>query len=292
MKGEYWLTAAILIVLLVALTYSHLLQFNSRYVENLELSLQSPEQLSITSADNDHSSESNSPRVAIVIDDLGWELGTISLYEQVPAPLTMALMPERPHSDYHYQLWRDKYEFIIHMPMEPLGYPDDDPGEHALMTDMNREEIIAKVEEVIDLYPRLVGMNNHMGSAFVRYRPGMEAVMKTLGEHNIFYLDSRTDDASVAAESARKYGVPVEESDVFLDGQTDKEHIRGQFESLMQVAKRQGEAIGIGHIQTPNTARVLNEMVPKYKQKGIEFVYLSELFELAPLRRRIFTSDN
>ncbi len=291
MKGEYWLVAAALILFLVALTFSYFPQTNRPPENKLESSPAVSEQLSQYDGEA-HSPDSNRPRVAIVIDDLGWELGTIPLYEQVPAPLTMALMPERPHSDYHYQLWRDKYEFIIHMPMEPLGYPDDDPGEHALMTGMNRSEVINKIEKVVELYPSMVGMNNHMGSAFVRHQPGMEAVMAALSKHDMFYLDSRTDDASVAAETARKHGVPVEESDVFLDGQTDKEHIRGQFKELMEVAKTRGEAIAIGHIQTPNTARVLYEMVPKYKQKGIEFVYLSELFDLSPLRRRIFTSTN
>ncbi len=228
-------------------------------------------------------------KIAIVIDDLGWDLRTIRLYEATGIPLTMAVLPRRPRSQYHYQLWKDNYEFIIHMPMEPLGFPDDDPGEYALLESHSPEEIQRKVTELVGLYPRVVGMNNHMGSAFVRSRPGMGSLMELLRKHRLFYLDSRTSPASVALEMAGQHAVSVQESNVFLDGLTDQQHIENQFHRLMRVAEARGEAIAIGHIQTANTARVIGRLAPEYLEQSFEFVNLSELMDLAPLRQSLFT---
>ncbi len=230
--------------------------------------------------------ESNtaSPQVAIVIDDLGWHTRAVPVLEDISVPLTMAVLPERPESMSLYRRWIDQFEFILHMPMEPEGYPDDDPGERALFTSMSREEIQQTLEEVLERYPRVVGMNNHMGSEFISYRPGMEAVMEKLSRRNLFFLDSNTTRESVAMDVAPEHNVPAVKNNVFLDLQTNKEHIRGQFQQLIKKAKEEGAAIGIGHIQSYNTALVLREKIPEYKEKGIEFVYLSGLVEIPRLQ--------
>ncbi len=224
------------------------------------------------------------PKVAIVIDDLGWSTEAVPVLEEISAPLTMALLPKRPESMNLYRRWIDRFEFILHMPMEPEGYPDDDPGEQALFTSMSGEEIRKTLDAVLERYPRVVGMNNHMGSEFISYRPGMEVVMEVLARRNLFFLDSNTTAASVAMDVAPRHNVPAVKNNVFLDLRTDKEHIRGQFRRLIDRAVEKGAAIGIGHIQSYNTALVLRELIPEYKQEGIEFVYLSELIELPHLQ--------
>ncbi|MFP4686659.1 MAG: divergent polysaccharide deacetylase family protein [bacterium] len=231
-------------------------------------------------------SSASAGRVAIVIDDLGWVTTTAPVFEQPDAQLTMGLMPGRPRSEELYRRWQDRYEFILHMPMEPLGYPQDDPGEYALFTDMSREQIRETIKKFLDKYPRIVGMNNHMGSAFTADRQGMDAVMELLAERGLFYLDSNTNSRSVAGEMARRHGVPFLKNQVFLDRETGPRYIDEQLKRLIELARRDGEAIGIGHIQAENTARVLAHRIPQYQQRGIEFVSLSEIVDLPELNYR------
>lgn len=237
-------------------------------------------------------------RVALVIDDLGWVTSTASQFEQLSIPLTMGLLPGRPESSRLYDRWREEYEFILHMPMEPVDYPEDDPGRFALMSSMTSGKIKEILRYFLEKYPRVVGMNNHMGSSFTTKRRGMEAVMEFLAEKDLFYFDSLTSSRSVARKMARKRDVPLITNQVFLDRKQDKSAIREQFKELIEIARENGAAVGIGHIQHENTVRVLARWVPYYQKRGINFVFLSELTNLSQLHpgtesseREIFESE-
>lgn len=217
------------------------------------------------------------PRVALVIDDVGWRRGAASTYESMDVPLTMAIMPGRPHSRWFYRRWRDRFDLIVHMPMEPERYPEDDPGDMALLLSMSPREVSRRVRTVLDRYPGVVGMNNHMGSAFTRWRPGMDALMEELARRDLFYLDSQTTRDSLAGELGRTRGVPVVRNQVFLDHQRGEAFVRGQLERLVNLARKQGTSVGIGHVQSEVTARVLRRWLPRYRRQGVRFVPLSRI---------------
>lgn len=229
---------------------------------------------------------STSARVALVIDDLGWKTETISILKQVNVPVTLAILPGRPKSRELYRRLVDQFEVILHMPMEPKSFPKNDPGSESLFTSMTEQEIRETLTGVLERYPRVVGMNNHMGSEFVGYRKGMEVVMEILSDHNLFFLDSNTTPHSLAMDVASRFNVPAVKNNVFLDSRSDKDHIRGQFHKLIRKARNDGAAIGIGHIQNLNTAQVLRELIPIYQLRGVDFVNLSELVELPVLQYR------
>ena len=47
----------------------------------------------------------------------------------------------------------------------------------------------------------------------------------------------------------------------------------------MEKTLKNGRAIGIGHFQKPNTAKVLAAEIPRLAEKGITLVHASELVE-------------
>lgn len=223
-------------------------------------------------------SDDGPPRVAVVVDDLGWQKEMAPYYDEINQPLTMAVLPSRPYSLELYNRWKDKFEFIIHMPMEPEGYPRDDPGRSALMTSMNDAAIREQLTSVLRKYPEVRGLNNHMGSEFTATPSSMRSVMAVLDEHSMYYLDSRTSSESVAFSVGQSLGVPVLSNDVFLDHvDRDYESVRQQFEELIRIAREEGRAIGIGHFQSEATARVLRNMMKRYADRGIDFVTLGEI---------------
>lgn len=217
------------------------------------------------------------PRVAIVIDDVGWQRGQAAAYESMDVPFTMALMPGRPQSRWFHRRWRDRFDLIVHMPMEPEGYPEDDPGKMALLLSMSPREVTRRVKTVLARYPGAVGLNNHMGSAFTQWRPGMAALMDVLSRQGLFYLDSLTTRGSLAEELGRARGVPVVRNQIFLDHHRGEAFVRGQLERLVNLAREEGTAIGIGHVQSEATARVLRRRIPQYRRQGVRFVPLSEV---------------
>jgi polysaccharide deacetylase 2 family uncharacterized protein YibQ len=194
-------------------------------------------------------------------------------------PLTLAILPGRPHSESVYKRWKNRFEFIVHMPMEPIGYPEDDPGAMALMTTMSPSDVREHLLSILERYPEVAGINNHMGSKFTQNRSLMDVVMNVLKQKDMFYMDSRTSAESVAVPVANSNGVPVISNDVFLDNRKSREYIRGQLKELVDTARDHGSAVGIGHFQNVETAQVLKEQMPRYAEKGVNFVRLSQLVE-------------
>ena len=105
--------------------------------------------------------------------------------------------------------------------------------------------------------PSVSGVNNHMGSLLTRDAALMGELMGLLRDHgDMYFLDSRTDDQTVAEQVAREMGVPTSRRNVFLDNDPNETYILSQFHALLASAKQTGAAVGIGH-PYPETLAVL-----------------------------------
>jgi polysaccharide deacetylase 2 family uncharacterized protein YibQ len=145
--------------------------------------------------------------------------------------------------------------------------------------DQTAEELRALVSGALDDVPGAVGVNNHMGSAFTADRTGMRAVMRELGRRGLFFFDSMTTARSVGADEARRAGVPVVRNSMFLDSgldETGRVDVASQLRDLEALARSRGYASAIGHPRRETLATLRREM-PAMKERGIEFVFLSDL---------------
>ena len=105
-----------------------------------------------------------------------------------------------------------------------------------------------------------VGLNNHMGSAMTSSLFGMQKVMQALERYDLYFLDSMTIGNSQAMRAASGTGVKVIKRKVFLDDTQNEADIRRQFNRAVELARRNGSAIAIGHPH-PSTVRVLQQML-------------------------------
>src|SRR5690606_32302890 len=116
-------------------------------------------------------------------------------------------------------------------------------------------------EENLASVPHARGVNNHMGSLITRHPGHMTWLMQSLARDGLFFVDSYTHPQSVALEMAREGGIPTARRDVFLDHVPEPEAIAFQFRRLVSRAKRNGQAIGIGH-PSPETLEFLQAALP------------------------------
>lgn len=216
------------------------------------------------------------PRIAIVIDDLGDRLAAGERVVRLPGAVTCAFLPHTPHAAaLAEQAHARGKEVILHQPMQavedlPLG-----PGGVYLDTTERRFRQI--VRRNLRAIPHAVGVNNHMGSLLTRHPGHMTWLMTLLREDGAgYFLDSRTTAATVAERMAREQGVPTIRRHIFLDNQRDAEAIRTQLRRLVELARRQGYAVGIGH-PYPQTLAVLEQELPRLADRGVALVPLSAL---------------
>jgi len=216
------------------------------------------------------------PKVAIIIDDIGYDPKIVDLFLSIDAPLTFSVLPFSPYQKKVISKVRTKNsEIMLHLPMEPVEYPQVNPGPGALLTSMTAQELSNQLNDALDAIPGAVGINNHMGSRLTTDSDQMGRVMKILKQRGLFFIDSRTSYETVSRELARSLQLPYAQRKVFLDNNTSPEKIKIQLDKLIQYARKQGEAVGIAHPHE-ETFRVLAREIPKLKQQ-IRFVPASSM---------------
>ncbi len=217
-------------------------------------------------------------KIAIVIDDLGYDRHIAQEFIDLQAPLTLSFLPQAPHAKEMALLAREKgKEIILHLPMEPLDYPRTNPGPGALLLSMSAAEIMHIVDNDFKEFPFVPGANNHMGSRFTENREKMAVVLESLKKRNLFFLDSLTTPQSVVPSLAKDLGVKYLQRNVFLDNEIAEGPIRQQLEKLIRLAQTREFAVGSGH-PYPLLLQVMREQLPSIKSR-VEIVSLSKLIK-------------
>lgn len=215
------------------------------------------------------------PRIAIVIDDMGLNPARSKRAIALPRPVTLSFLP---YASKTVELAKEAraagHEILLHLPMEPLGA--EDPGPDALLTGLSPEEQRARTIKALETFSGYSGVNNHMGSKFTESREGMDVVIGVLKEKGLFFFDSMTSPKSVAALAARGQGVPFAKRDVFLDNTSSEAAIRAQLAKLEQIARKNGQAVGIGH-PNPVLVGALEKWLTEAEKNGFLIVPLRDL---------------
>jgi len=213
-------------------------------------------------------------KIAIVIDDWGYRADTLDIARQIKYPLTCAVLPNLKYSKAASQkLHGFGFEIILHLPMEPKEKYRLEKNTVTLSSPPERiKKIISLDLESVDF---VKGVSNHMGSRVTEDKAASAAVLKEIGQRNLYFLDSVTA-KSVAFSLARKMGIRAAKRDIFLDNTDNPEYISGQLNKLKLIARARGWAIGIGH-DRKNTLLVLKDSLSKLEQEGYKFVFVSEL---------------
>jgi polysaccharide deacetylase 2 family uncharacterized protein YibQ len=215
------------------------------------------------------------PRIAIVIDDVGLDMGRSRRAVALPPAVTLSYIPYSTRLNVQTKEAREVgHELLLHMPMEPMGSADPGPG--ALRVALPQEELRRRLDNALASFVGFDGMNNHMGSKFTADSAGMAMVIGELKQRHLFFLDSRTSAQTVGAAIARKMGVPTISRDVFLDDDMSASSVHTQLEQVEKVAKHKGYAVAIGHPH-PATLKALEEWLPEAERRGFVFVPLKSL---------------
>lgn len=226
-----------------------------------------------------HVKQESFSRVAIVIDDWGYNMDNVKLLNSIDIPLTLAVLPNLAFSGRidSIESRRADREVILHMPMEPenasLRLEKD-----TILTSMEDKRIGGIISAALKTVPSARGVSSHMGSKATQDKRVIDAVMKQLKSEGLFFLDSVASPDTVCRQSAADYGVAFAERDVFLDNVADKEYISLQIDELIETARKKGSAVGIGHDKAL-TLKAIKEKSLKLKDSDIEFVPVSELVE-------------
>ena len=211
----------------------------------------------------------------LVIDDVGFSRQRVERMLAWQRPLVYSILPGRPHSKaIAAQLAARGETVFLHQPMQPLDYPDVDPGPGTLLLHDSPEKWRDILTANLSGMPQAVGLNNHMGSHFTQSLTGATAVAEFAAAHNLAVLDSLTAPRSKLHAACRRQGGLCFRRDLFLDDDLNPAAIDRQIEAWVRLAKRQGLAIAIGH-PGPTTLDRLEAAWDDIDQSGVKLVSYS-----------------
>ena len=220
--------------------------------------------------------DNQAPRLAIILDDLGSDNNAAKAVFAMPYPLTISVLPNQTHSaEIAQQAQRRGDQVMLHLPMQSVA--KEHPEAQELHGGMSRAAVSRLVSQFLNEVPGVIGVNNHQGSASTADKKLMAELMPVLKEHKLFYVDSRTSAATVAYDTAQRYGVRAAFRNVpFLDDVEDVASVRRQIEIAIAGAAKKKDVIAIGHAH-PSTLAALKETLPQAKTHGVKLVFASEL---------------
>ena len=217
--------------------------------------------------------------VAIVIDDMGTSIQELNALMSLDVPLTFSVIPQLPHATEVARTAHGRgYEVIVHLPMEPKGYPQRRLEKDGLLMSLSDDAIDRQMRRYLELVPYASGANNHMGSRYTEDASKMLPVMQVLREKRLYFLDSKTTPLSVGNSLAHEVGIRSVSRNVFLDNVQELGAIRTQLEQVAQIARKRGYAVAICHPHKA-TIEALALVLPALKAEGITFVKLSQVVE-------------
>lgn len=216
-------------------------------------------------------------RIAIVIDDFGYQNQNLILsFCELSQPITFSIFPGEKHTAWIAQQAIEKnHGVMVHLPMEPIGYPARDPGPNAIFLDYAPEKIAELTQKALASVPHAKGMNNHMGSRLTQNFAAMKTVLGVVEKWGFFFVDSVTSPQSVAYAIARDMGIPSGRNAMFLDIVEDEDAVVKRLYKLAARARRGDTVIGIGHAKS-NTLQALQRMLTELAEQGFVFVLAEE----------------
>lgn len=228
--------------------------------------------LSLTS----HADAQVVPRIAIIIDDLGYQYAAGQRAIDLPGPISYAILPATPSGRALAQAAHSKgKEVLLHLPLQSVEQQEpSEPG--AITLDMSRQAFHAAFDAALDSVPFAIGVSSHRGSLLTRHPGHMQWLMQEISERDgMFFIDSYTTAASVAMQVAAESGVAAARRSVFLDNDRSLEAMNHEFERLTNLARRRGVAVGIGH-PYPETLEFLERKLNELDAGAILLIPVSE----------------
>ncbi|MEO1040338.1 MAG: divergent polysaccharide deacetylase family protein [Pseudomonadota bacterium] len=214
-------------------------------------------------------------RLAVIIDDIGFDGAALDRLLALDVPLTLSVLPyaaDAPGAA--RRISAAGQEVFLHLPMEPSGL--EDPGPYALTKDLGAEAMQARVLWALSRTPGARGVNNHMGSRLTTDSGAVQRALTPLAGEGLVFVDSLTAPRSVAARTAIGLGIEAAQRDVFLDHEREPAAIQARLDEALMLAAQHGRAIAIGHPYR-ETLQVLETLGARADAAGVELVFASDI---------------
>ena len=210
------------------------------------------------------------PRIAIIINNLGLSATyTEQILKMMPKNVTLSFSHISPQLKKWVREARQKgYEILIDLPMEPIGFPRNDPGRSTLLTSLNEVENLNRLEYIMVQSGGYVGLLSTHGDKFTLNSELLLPILKSIKTRGLLYVDSRTTSQSLGPELSSNIQLPRAFNNVFIDKTPSRDYITTKLRELERIAVDKKFAVAIAQ-PLPLSIEIISEWTSELKEKGI-----------------------
>ena len=223
------------------------------------------------------------PRIAIVIDDLGYLSKNDREVLALDRRIGVAIIPDGPLAPVISRIAaRQQRDVLIHLPLSGMRHDNCDFGATCPDPDWSPKRMAGHLHWASRRVENAIGINNHQGSRFTADQQAVGnlvlgiALLDQMHQLPLFVLDSRTTPRSQLESEAANVGLATIRRNVFLDHDRCPAAIEQAWRQLLELSRRNGSAVAIGHPH-PETIDFLARSLPELETENVELVPISRL---------------
>lgn len=208
------------------------------------------------------------PRAAIVVGSIGLS-GPLSedAIGRLPPQVALAVSPYARALDPVLERARARgMETLVALPLEPAGYPLNDPGDRALLTGLALVENLDRLDWALTRFGGYVGaigaLGGMRGERFAAMPELLGTVQDVLRIRGLLYIEARPGGPA----PPRAWGRAV---DVVLDEPATRSEIERRLAELERLARERGTALGLAGDPTPVLVDRLVAWAAGLEQRGV-----------------------
>ena len=174
--------------------------------------------------------------------------------------MKIALLARNPHLYSHRRICeaaRERgHEILLQIPMEPLDFPESDPGPHTLRSGQEEEANIQHLTWSLGRFTGYAGVSNQLGQRFLSDSEALAPILTYLGRRGLYFFDNGTASQSVVPMVAGQVGIPAAQSGAPLDTIQNAAEIDRRLSELETQARANGSALGSAFLYPVSLARI------------------------------------
>ena len=222
------------------------------------------------------------PRLALLLFGFEDDTKAASAFFRLPFPFAALLGPGAESGDSLFNAAHaQQREVVLHLPLEPINYPQVSPGPGTILVTMGASKISGIVRHDIERADPVIAVANNLGSLATQDTPVMKTVYEELKRRQLPFLHIAPVPGAVCKDLAADQGVAYQEPYAVIDGETKYEKTKPLDKrwNLVLAAARDRRGTIVLLRATPLTLKWLPGALTSKRLGGVSLVPLSALLE-------------
>jgi uncharacterized protein len=223
---------------------------------------------------------SDSPKIAIILGGMGLNTGlTTRAIAELPADVSLAFAPYGDNLQKQVDRARKEgHEVLLQVPLEPIGFPVNNPGPKTLMTEAGSGENLDALYWHMSRFAGYVGLVNYQGGRFLASPEAVGPLMREVKKRGLLFVEDGSLPLTATQAVAKTSSADFRKAHTVIDADPDPKAILAALQLLEQEAQTNGIAIGTGS-GLEITIETLRDWAKDAAERGIIIIPVSAAFK-------------